>query len=152
MAKTHKLKGENYWDSNSVMYNKDTLPNYLVGKIITFTKSINIAATNTWYDTGISGMDLSTGTYIMEAYTNSYSVNSQYGEKMSGIIAWYSGETNSSDADEIPLSKAGHARNSHNIKLRVTRQSGRNPLKLQISDTTKWSGTGEVTFTFRKLI
>ncbi len=142
-----------YLDENGLQYFWNKIKAYVdsVG-VYTFTKNINISSANTWYDTGIEGTDLLSGTYIMEAYTSSYSVNSQYSERLSGIVAWYSSATNSSDADEISLSKAGHARNSHNIKLRVTRQSGRNPLKLQISDTTAWSGSGEVVFKFRKLL
>lgn len=32
----------------------------------TFTKTINLAAANTWYDTGIIGTDMETGTYLMQ--------------------------------------------------------------------------------------
>ena len=114
-----------------------------------------MSSANTWYDVGIIGGNLSDGTYIMEVYTNS-EANSQYFERLCGIVAWHSGSTNSSDADEITLSKAGHSRSGHNIKFRILRsrsgQASPNSIRLQISDTVAWSGAGTLTIKFRKII
>lgn len=126
-----------------------------VGKIKEFKKTVSVSAANTWYDTGITGSDLETGTYIMEAYTNSSGVNKQYQERMSGVVAWYHGGTNDSTADEIPLSKAGHARNAHDIRFRIARSRSTespNTIRLQVSDTIAWSGAGIFTIKFRKII
>lgn len=122
MAKSHKLKDDNYWDSSAIRHNQKSLSNLLIGEKVEYAETVNVSTANTWYDVGISGDDLDYGTYIMEARFNSPSVNSMWGERASGVVAWYSGGTNSTDADEIPLSKAGHARNSHNVKFRVLRQ------------------------------
>lgn len=126
-----------------------------IGKIKEFTKNVNVSVANTWYDIGITGSDLETGTYIMEAFTNSYGVNKQYSERMSGVVAWYHSGTNDSGTNEIPLSKAGHARNSHDIRFRIARSSSTdspNTIRLQVSDTIAWSGAGTFTIKFRKII
>lgn len=126
-----------------------------VGKIKEFKKTVSVSAANTWYDTGITGSDLETGTYIMEAYTNSSGVNNQYQERLSGIVAWYHGGTNDSGTNEIPLSKAGHARNSHDIRFRIARSRSTespNTIRLQVSDTIAWSGAGTFIIKFRKII
>lgn len=130
--------------------------NYVIGNLKELVKQVNISTINIWYDTGITGGDLESGTYIMELYLTSSSVNDQYQERISGILAWRNESTNSNDADEVPVSKAGHARNGHNIKLRILRtRSGEttpNRIKLQISDTVAWKGIGTLTFKFRKII
>lgn len=126
-----------------------------IGKIKEFTKNVNVSVANTWYDIGITGSDLETGTYIMEAFTNSYGVNKQYSERMSGVVAWYHSGTNDSSTNEIPLSKAGHARNSHDIRFRIARSPSAespNTIRLQVSDTIAWSGAGTFTIKFRKII
>ena len=134
----------------------DTYGIGIVGDIKEFTKEVNVSSANTWYDTGIIGGNLSDGTYIMEVYTNSSEANSQYFERLCGTVAWHSGSTNSSDADEITLSKAGHSRSGHDIKFRILRtrsdQASPNSIRLQISDTVAWSGAGTLTIKFRKII
>lgn len=155
MSKSIKFNDNNYLDSAGIVHNRKMLENFLVGEIKEFVKQVNVSAINTWYDVGITGNDLETGTYIMEAYTNSSGVNNQYQERLSGIVAWYHSGTNDQTADEIPLSKAGHARNSHNIKFRIVRSRSTetpNNIRLQVSDTIAWSGTGTFTIKFRKII
>ena len=155
MSKAVKLTNNYYLDTSSIVHNTKLIENFLIGEIKEFVKQVNIAAINTWYDTGITGSDLETGTYIMEALTNSSGVNNQYQERLSGIVAWYHSGTNDQAADEIPLSKAGHARNNHDIKFRIVRSRSTqtpNNIKLQVSDTIAWSGTGNLTINFRKII
>lgn len=126
-----------------------------VGKIKEFKKTVSVSAANTWYDTGITGSDLETGTYIMEVFTNSSGANNQYSERMSGVVAWYHSGTNDSGTNEIPLSKAGHARNSHDIRFRIARSRSTespNTIRLQVSDTIAWSGAGTFIIKFRKII
>lgn len=155
MSKSIKLKDNNYFDSTGIVHKKKGLENFLVGEIKEFTKTVNVSSINTWYDLGIIGSDLENGTYIMEIYTNSSNVNGQYLERLSGIVAWYQSGTNSDYSDEIPLSKAGHSRSNHNIKIRIIRTRATespNNIKLQISDTIAWTGTGTLTIKFRKII
>ena len=126
-----------------------------VGKIKEFKKTVSVSAAHTWYDTGITGSDLETGTYIMEVFTNSSGANNQYSERMSGVVAWYHSGTNDSGTNEIPLSKAGHARNSHDIRFRIARSRSTespNTIRLQVSDTIAWSGAGTFIIKFRKII
>lgn len=155
MSKSIKFKDNYFLDTSGIMYNKKLIQNFLIGEIKEFVKQVNVSAINTWYDIGISGNDLEPGTYIMEAFTNSPEANRQYSERMSGVVAWYHSGTNDQTADEIPLSKAGHARNSHDIKFRIVRsRSTESPdtIRLQVSDTIAWSGAGTFTIKFRKII
>lgn len=123
-----------------------------IGTIYSVTKTLKLTA-NTWTDTGLYSNFIPTGTYIMEVTLNT-NINGFYGEKMAGILSWHSQTTNGTDGDEIPLSKSGHARNGHNVKLRTLRttQSQEGVLKIQIIDSNAWSGDGEVIFRFRRIL
>ena len=123
-----------------------------ISTIKEFTKPLQLRP-NTWTDVGINGQDLQTGTYIMQVYMNDRSENTgQWNERISGIFTWFEGETNSEDADEIPVSKSGHAKNAHNIKLRITRTLNKGRLKLQIFDDKEWYAVANVVFRFKRLI
>lgn len=123
-----------------------------ISTIIEFTKSIQMPA-NTWTDVGINGQDLQTGTYIMQVLMNDNSTNNgQWNERMSGIVTWFEGSTNSEDSDEIPLSKSGHAKNAHNIKLRTMRTLNNGRLKLQMYDDKQWYAKANIVFRFKRLI
>ena len=123
-----------------------------VSTIKAFTKSLQLPA-NTWTDVGINGQDLETGTYIMQVLMNSNSEQTgQWNERISGIVTWFEGSTNSEDADDIPVSKSGHAKNAHNIKLRITRTLNSGRLKLQMYDDKQWYGKADVVFRFKRLI
>lgn len=120
-----------------------------------FTKSLKLTA-NTWTDVGIKYDDLATGTYIMQVIlnNNTSAINNQFGERISGILSWYALPTNGTDADVIPVSKAGHSRNGHNIQLRTLRTITANGgvLKLQMTDDVSWNGNGDIVFKFKRLI
>lgn len=123
-----------------------------ISTIKEFTKSIQLPA-DTWTDVGINGQDLETGTYIMQVYLNNNSEQiGQWNERISGILTWFEGSTNSEDADDIPVSKSGHAKNAHNIKLRITRTLNSGRLKLQMYDDKQWYGKADVVFRFKRLI
>lgn len=123
-----------------------------ISTIKEFTKSLQLSP-NTWTDVGINGQDLETGTYIMQVYMNDRSENTgQWNERISGILTWFEGSTNSEDADEIPISKSGHAKNAHNIKLRTTRTLNGGRLKLQIYDDKQWYAVANVVFRFKRLL
>ena len=117
-----------------------------------FTKSIQLPA-NDWRDVGINGQDLETGTYIIQVWMNDGSTdNGQWNERISGILTWFEGSTNSEDTDEIPISKSGHAKNAHNIRLRTARTLNNGRLKLQMFDDKQWYSPANVVFRFKRLI
>ena len=123
-----------------------------ISTIKEFTKSLQLPA-NTWTDVGINGQDLQTGTYIMQVYMNNNSEQTgQWNERISGVLTWFEGSTNSEDADDIPISKSGHAKNAHNIKLRITRTLNSGRLKLQMYDDKQWYGKADVVFRFKRLL
>ena len=124
--------------------------NAAANDITTITKSLNV--TTSWADTGITGSNLGTGTYAVQMYVNDGTNTAQYQEYYSGIMSWYNGGTNSTDADEILLHKAGHASNGRHVYLRTIRTGNSGRLKLQISCTHAFSAASNITFKFKKLI
>jgi hypothetical protein len=129
----------------------DTLDSTDVFGLKTFTKSLTL--TTSWIDTGISGTDLSTGTYIIQVYVDNYDVSGgQYTEYYSGTMSWFASTTNSTDYDEIVLHKAGHAPNSNWINLRTLRQVNPGTLKLQIISSVATTGADNYIFKFRRMI
>ena len=118
--------------------------------ITTITKSLTV--TTSWIDTGITGTNLATGTYAVQMLVNDGTNTSQYQEYYSGIMSWFADTTNSTDADEILLHKAGHASNGRHVYLRTIRTANSGRLKLQISCTNAFSAASSITFKFKKLI
>ena len=115
------------------------------------TISKTLTLTTSWQDTGITGSNLSTGTYIVQVSGMSAEATSLYQEIWSGTMSWFQGTTNSTDSDEIILHKAGHASNGRTIYLRTIRTSNSGYLKLQIASSHALSSSN-ITFKFRKLI
>jgi hypothetical protein len=119
--------------------------------LVTVTKSLTV--TTSWIDTGISaGSDLVSGAYILTLNVDNYAVSGgHYNETYTGIMYWYAGATNSTNYDEIPLHKSGHAPNGIYINLRTLRGvSG--VLKLQIISSVATSGASNYIFKFRRMI
>ena len=103
-----------------------------------FSKDITV--TSEWTDIedfygGNQNFLTQPGTYIVQVYYTTNSANSMYEGYFSGIMSWYTGTTNSNNADEIVLHRVGHAY-ANTIYLR-TRESLRDDphpyTKLQIS-------------------
>lgn len=119
--------------------------------LITIQKTLTVS--NDWVDTGISSNNTLTtsGTYAVQFSGFNKGVLGQWGDIYSGVMSWYSGVTNSTDADEILLHSAGHATNGQHIFLRTIRQNT-GILKLQIKGSTTNSTAVTVTFKFRRLI
>ena len=69
-------------------------------------------------------------------------------------MSWYSANSNSALADEIPLHRAGHAPNAGLIYLRTIRTTSADTddLKLQIKANYSASGSSTYTFKFRRMI
>lgn len=120
--------------------------------IVTITKSLKV--TTDWMDTGIYGTALSSGTYVVQVsgFTAS-NTPGLYSETWSGIMTWYSDETNSGNSDEILLHNAGHADNGNEIYLKTLRSGrGGNNLRLQIAARVAATNADNVVFKFRRLI
>jgi len=112
-----------------------------------------LQVTDEWMDSGIKSTDLSTGTYIIEVYDVDDG-ETNYDETYSGIMSWYSGTTNSTEASEIVLTSAGQSPNDNHIYLRVQRTLASDPdnLKLQIRRDVDLSSAYTYTFKFRRMI
>lgn len=122
-----------------------------LGETLTITKSLTLKTD--WMDTGISGTNLGTGTYIVQVSgLSSDDGISTYSEIWSGVMSWYSGGTNSTNAEEILLHNAGHADASGEIYLRTARTRRGNYLKLQIASNIAATKADNIVFKFRRLL
>ena len=144
--------------------NEGTTPN--VDEIKTF--GLFLTVTTSWSDTGISGNDLSSGTYIMHVFTYSTTTPNgggttsgnleQYDMTYSATIAWWSGSCTDNRYTEIVLHSSGRSTGSGNvIYLRTFRDSVSNSLKLQIRSSiingvTPDGTIPNFTFKFRRMI
>lgn len=102
--------------------------------------SVDITVTSEWTDIeGFYGGNQSfltqPGTYIVQVFYETNSANGMYQGYFSGIMSWYTGTTNSNNADEIVLHRVGHAySNTIYLRTRESLSSEANPYtKLQIS-------------------
>ena len=101
---------------------------------------VSIAVTSKWKDIedfygGNQGFLTQPGTYIVQVYYKDASADGMYEGYFSGIMSWYTGETNSNNADEIVLHRVGHAyANTIYLRTRESLSSEEKPYtKLQIS-------------------
>lgn len=115
------------------------------------TISKTLTLTTSWQDTGITGANLASGSYMIQVSGMDSTATNTYSEIWTGTMSWYNGTTNSTDSDEIVLHKAGHASNGKTIYLRTIRTSSSGYLKLQIAASAAFSSSN-ITFKFRKLI
>jgi len=117
--------------------------------------NLNMQITDEWQDTPIKSTALPTGTYIVQVFANDNSVGGQhYNETYSGLMSWYSSDTDSTIFDEIILHRAGRGPGSGVLFLRVQRTESANSddLKLQIAGTIQTSGAVLYTFKFRRML
>ena len=124
-----------------------------IDQLKTYTQTLTVGTS--YIDTGINGTDLASGVYIVSLDVNDYSVGGgHYSEKYSGIMSWYSANTNSSESDEISLHRTGHAPNAGVLYLRTQRTASADTddLKLQIKANYSASGSSTYTFKFRRMI
>lgn len=101
----------------------------------------NITVTSEWMDIdefygGNKSFLTQSGTYIVQVYINGTG-DDIYENYFSGIMSWYTGYTNSNNADEIILHRVGHDY-SNTIYLRTkefltTNEANPSYIKLQIS-------------------
>ena len=128
-----------------LVLSEGTTPN--VDEIKTF--GLFLTVTTTWSDTGISGTDLLSGTYILYMYTYSTTTPSgggttsgdldQYDMIYSGVLSWWSGICTDDRYTEILLHSSGRSlANSGNvIYLRTFRDIANQILKLQIRSSIR---------------
>jgi hypothetical protein len=142
-------------ESDGVDSNNDTIQYFYKENVISITKPLTI--TTDWQDTGIKSTDLETGTYIVQLYANDSGIGgSNVNEYYSGVMSWYSGNTDSSlelPTDEIVLHRAGGGGQGA-LYLRTYRTPTANPdnLKLQIYSNTSNPSSSNYVFKFKKMI
>lgn len=120
-----------------------------LSNLITIEKNLTI--TQKWMDTGIQGNSLQDGTYIVQVTINS-SDNGMYNIFSSGVMSWYSGNTNDSEEDEIILHRVGHAYGKVIYLRTIQLSGGTSGMKLQISSSKDFTKEAKVTFKFKKII
>lgn len=138
------------------LYYKDssnTIQYFLADTIISITKSITL--TTDWQDTGISGTDLATGTYVVQLYANDAGAGgSSINEYYSGVMSWWAGATNSSvelPTDEVVLHRAGGSSDA-GLYLRTYRTNNNGVLKLQIYSNQANPSASNYVFKFKRFI
>ena len=124
-----------------------------VDQLYTVTKSITLSTS--WQTTGIDGSDLSTGSYMVQLYVNDQAVGGvQYEMYYTGVMSWFSANTNDDETDEIVLHRAGHAPNAAAVYLKTvhTYTADTDDLELHIRGTQANTGASNYQFKFRRLI
>jgi len=121
--------------------------------IVTITVSMQL--NTSWQDTGITGPNLSTGTWLVQLYANDISAGGQnITEYYSGIMSWFSGVTDSNQelpTDEIQLHRTGASQDG-GLYLRTLRSAHYTYLSLQMFSNNATRGTANYVFTFRKML
>ena len=120
-----------------------------LSNLITIEKNLTI--TQKWMDTGIQGNSLQDGTYIVQVTINSHD-NGMWNIFSSGVMSWYSGNTNDSEEDEIILHRVGHAYGNVIYLRTIQLSGGTSGMKLQISSSKDFTKEAKVTFKFKKII
>lgn len=128
-----------------------------VGTNIDQIKSVTdtLTLSTVWQDTSINATDLATGTYIVQVLVSDLSAGgTQNTEYYSGIMSWYSGDTDSTTSEELVLHRAGISPGGNSIFLRVARTTtaDTDDMKLQITSTNTDAAASSVAFKFRRVI
>jgi hypothetical protein len=124
-------------------------------QIITVTKTLTL--TQNWQDTGVKSTDLQTGSYYVQLFANDTAAGgTNNNEYYSGMMSWYSGDTNSAlsqPTDEIPLHRAG-AGGEGALFLRTYRTASADPdnLKLQIFSNITNASAANYVFKFKRIM
>jgi hypothetical protein len=147
----------NLTDESVLVYETDVSQWIATTQIVTYQPSIRLQ--NDWVDTGIKSTMLQTGTYFIQLFANDIQSGvdgTNNNEYYSGIMSWYSGDTNSSvsmPTDEIALHRAG-ASGEGGLFLRTYRTptADVNNLKLQIYSNTATNTAVGYTFKFKRIM
>jgi len=127
---------------------------YLTSTSSTFSYTSSVTLSPTWQNTGVSSTNLGTGAYLVTCNANDFGVGGgQYDCTYTGIMYFFAGTTNGSNANEIVLHHSGHADNGRYIYLRtLSTVSADGKTYLQISGNGTNSGASNYQFTFKKLL
>lgn len=137
----------------SQLFRSDLTTGDSVLGLATISKSIRVLTS--WVDTGIKAADLADGTYAFELIANDSAVGGGHSNTTySGMLHWFSADTNATHADEIILHRSGVSSGANNLYLRTlhTVTADANNLKLQIAADAAASSASTYTFKFRRLI
>ena len=117
-----------------------------------FTRNINMTANN-WVGVTNYNNDLTTGTYMMSVYIHTAGIGGVlYEETYSGLVQWYSGQTNSTNSSTIDLHNSGHADNNEVIEMRTRRHGHGDGVHLQLQIKSNYSWSQNLRFCFRRLM
>ena len=116
--------------------------------------SKHITVTSEWMDIeefygGNNNFLTQSGTYIVQVYVND-TEDGIWENYFSGIMSWYTGQTNSNNSDEIILHRVGHDY-SNTIYLRTKESPTPGYAKLQISANTNLLHEHIYTFKFKRI-
>lgn len=124
----------------------------ITSDIVIITKQLTL--TTDWQDTGISGTDLQTGSYLVQLFANDIgSGGTNTNEYYTGNMSWYAGPTTSEvelPTDEITLHRAGGGADG-SLYLRTYRTND-GFLKLQIYANQPNTSASNYAFKFRRMI
>lgn len=137
----------------SQLFRSDITTSDTILGLVTISKSIRILTT--WADTGIKAADLADGVYAFEMVANDSAVGGGHNNvTYSGMLHWFSADTNATHADEILLHRSGVSAGTNTIYLRTlhTVTADANNLKLQIAADVAATSASTYTFKFRRLI
>ena len=134
--------------SNGLMSAADKVKLDALGAVATYTKTLTVGTD--WIDTGITGNNLSSGSYVVQISGMTSSATNMYNEIFTGMMSWYNSTTSSTNSDEILLHKAGANSNDETLYLRTIRTTN-GYLKLQIA-SSRINTSSSYTFKFRRLI
>ena len=108
---------------------------------------------NNWVGVTNYNNDLTTGTYMMSVYIHTAGIGGVlYNETYSGLVQWYSGQTNSTNSSTIDLHNSGHADNNEVIEMRTRRHGHGDGVHLQLQIKSNYSWSQNLKFCFRRLM
>jgi hypothetical protein len=127
---------------------------YLTSTSSTFSYTSSVTLSPTWQNTGVSSTNLGTGAYLVTCNANDFAVGGgQYDCTYTGLMYFFAGGTNGSNANEIVLHHSGHADQGRYIYLRTLNTVvADGKTYLQISGNGTNSGASNYQFTFKKLL
>jgi hypothetical protein len=127
---------------------------YLTSTSSTFSYTSSVTLSPTWQNTGVSSTNLGTGAYLVTCNADDFGVGGgQYNCTYTGLMYFFAGTTNGSNANEIVLHHSGHADQGRYIYLRTLGTLvADGKTYLQISGNGTNSGASNYQFTFKKLL
>jgi hypothetical protein len=128
-------------------------PGTAVDQLYTATPSITL--NTTWQSTGVTSTSLANGSYMVQLFANDIAAGgTANNEYYTGMMSWYSADTNSTVLDEIPLHRAGVSGSNNAIFLATQRTATANTsdLLLMISSAANNSGASTYTIKLRRMI